>query len=123
MRKSVRGLPIAVKFCLGLSLLGPSLSFSASRNRCVNLVRSDPVLQSHISSLSETDFENITSVFDMTTSKEDQIAYDIMVNSVKHVAGHSQLPLLWSPDTELAGDNRVMAQRRLAGLKIRLASD
>ena len=88
MRKSVRGLPIAVKFRLGLSLLGPFLSFSASRNRSVNFVRSDPVLQSHISSLSETDFENITSVFDMTTSKEDQTAYDIMVNSVKHVAGH-----------------------------------
>ena len=59
----------------------------------------------------------------MTASKEDQIAYDIMVNSVKHVAGHSQLPLLWSPDMELPGDNRVMAQRRLARLKKRLASD
>ena len=59
----------------------------------------------------------------MNTSKEDQIAYDIMVNSIKHVAGHFQLPLLWRPDTELLGDSRVMAQRRLASLKKRLASN
>ena len=123
MSKRARELPIAVNFLLGLSLLGPFLSFLALRNCSVNFVQSDLVLQSHISRLSETDFQNITSVFDMTTSKEDRIAYDIMVDSVKHVAGHSQLPLLWKPDTELPGDSRVMAQRRLASLKKRLASD
>ena len=123
IRKGTRGQPIAVEFPLGLFLLGPSLSFSSSRNCSVNFIRSDPILQSQISRLWETDFGNETSVFDMPTSKEDRIAYDIMVNSVKHVAGHYQLPLLWRPHVELPGDSREMAQRRLASLKKRLASD
>ena len=123
VRKGARGQPIAVEFPLGLSLLGPSLSFSASQNCSVNFVRTDIDLQSQIIRLWETDFGNETSVLDIPTSKEDRVAYDIMVNSVEHVAGHYQLPLLWRPDTELPEDSFEMAQRRLVSLKKKLSAD
>ena len=122
VRKGTRGQPTAVEFPLGLSLLGSSLSFSASQNCSVNFVRTDIDLQSEINRLWKTDFGNETSVFDIPTFKEDRVAYNIMVNSVEHVAEHYQLPLLWRPDTELPEDSYVMAQKRLNSLKKRPSS-
>ena len=123
IRKGTRGQPIAVETPLGWSLLGPSLSFSTSKNCSVNFVKSDPVLKSQISSLWETDFGNDTSVFGIPTSREDRVAYDIMSKSVNYIAGHYHLPLLWRSDVELPEESIAMAQRRLFSLKKRLSSD
>ena len=62
-------------------------------------------------------------MFDISTSKEDRVAYNILVNSAEHLARHFQSPLLWRPDTQLPNNSYVMAQRRLVSLKKRLASD
>ena len=118
--KGARGQPIAVQTLLGWSLLGPSLSLSAFSHCSVNFVTSDHSLQSQISRLWETDFGNQTSIFDIPTSKEDCIVYDIMNNFVKIVAGHYQLPLPWKSGLELPIDSHVMAERRLSSLKKRL---
>ena len=123
VRKGARGQPIAVQTPLGWSLLGPSLFLSTFSNCSVNFVTSDQSLQSQISRLWETDFGNQTSIFDIPTSKEDRIAYDIMNNSVKFVAGHYQLPLPWKSGLELPTDSHVMAERRLSSLNKRLTSN
>ena len=103
--------------------MGPSLSFSTSKNCSVNFVKSDPVLKSQISSLWETTFGKDNSVFSIPTSRDDCVAYDIMSKSVNYIVGHYHLPLLWRSDVELPEESIVMAQRRLFNLKKRLSSD
>ena len=89
----------------------------------MNFVTSDHSLQLQISRQWETDFGNQTSIFNIPTSKEDRIAYDIMNNSVKIVARHYQLPFPWKSGLELPTESHVMAERRLSSLKKRLTSN
>ena len=114
--KGIRGQPIAVEFLFGVSLLGLSLSFSASRNCLVNFVRTDPNLQTQINCLWEADFRKETSVFDIFTSKEDRVLCDIMVNLVEllqditnYLQGRVAIPSWKIPD--MSGTKICMVRR------------
>jgi len=123
VRKGARGEPIAIKTPVGWSLLGPSLSLTASTNCNVNFVKTDASLQRDINCLWESDFSCGTSVLDVPSSKEDRLVYDLLQKSVSSVDGHYQVPLPWRSNTISPGDSLPMARQRLESLRKRLLKD
>ena len=60
---------------------------------------------------------------DHDNSREDRLALKIMMDSIKIVNGHFQLPLLWRHKNIFLPDNRAMAEKRLESLKRRLSKN
>ena len=56
-------------------------------------------------------------------AREDQISHQLLKDSIQHVDGHFQLPLLWKNRNILLPNNFLMAQKRLKSLKRRLSND
>ena len=56
-------------------------------------------------------------------SREDRISHQLLQDSIQHVGGHFQLPLLWKSRNILLPNNFLMAQKRLESLKRRLSND
>ena len=96
-RKGPQGTPCAIETPLGWSLLGPSLSPSQESNCTVNFIKlkANQDARELVERMRENEFEPGTSIFDLSSSKEDRIAYELMQSSLCENRGHYQLPLLW----------------------------
>ena len=121
VRTGKRGQSIAIETPLGLSLLGPSLSTSVATDCFVDHANvKDEVLHRQIQSLWEKNFLPETSMFEVSTSRENRMTCELFQSSITQISGHYQLPLPWKPGLKRVPDNLLLAQRRLRSLKGRL---
>ncbi|XP_078495525.1 uncharacterized protein LOC144750934 [Ciona intestinalis] len=125
--------PDAIKTPLGWSLLGPSFDATTASFACSNFISikaedTEVLRAAHVMFLKdESDLQPFTadtnpdeSALGTSLSVEDRRTYRLMKDSVKFTDNHYELPLPWRHDYQILPDSRMMAKRRLSGLKKRL---
>ena len=133
-RRGPDGYPDLIRSPLGWSLFGPSFDFSPSDKLSCHFIAErhmEPAnLEQAMFLKDESDLRPTTADGDIeyldvikTLSAEDRRTYALMKDSVKLVDGHYELPLPWRHDHQCLPNNRVMAEKRLKGLKKRLLNN
>ena len=120
--------PIAVKFPLGWTLMGPSAERAAQHDTSptfhVNFTKIDnDALHKQVERLWQTDFADSSCDTGIATSREDRYALKLLEESVRFNGANYELPLLWKPHAPPLRNNRAVAVRRLVSLEKRLKAD
>ena len=126
VRKGKPNEPIAIKCCLGWSILGGANGAGSEKEySSSNFVTSEDTTLSH--QLQEfwriESYGTDNNVKTKTFSVEDQQAMKIINDTIKKKEGHYQMGLLWKEEQPSLPDNRVMAEARLQHLKKRFQRD
>lgn len=85
--------------------------------------QSNDVLKHQLGRLWNTDFKDLNVSNKVLPSVEDRKALRLMEESVKIIDGHFQVALPWRRDQPDIPNNKIMAERRLRSLKVRLTKD
>ncbi|CAB3996126.1 Hypothetical predicted protein, partial [Paramuricea clavata] len=126
------GEPIAIRYSLGWTVMGPVGDERENDGFSVNFTRvkdqtpvtvNDDILLHQLQRLWNTDFKDLKANDKVLASVEDERALHVMEKSVKLVNGHFQVALPWRKDPPDIPNDKIMAERRLRSLKNRLAKD
>lgn len=122
-----RGKPnelIAIKSCIGWSILGgcPSVPFSTPVQ--VNLINGEDVtLSDQLEEFWRVESYGTSKCETKPLSVEDQRAMNLISNSICKHDGHYEMGLLWKSDNPVLPYNRTLAEARLQHLKRRFLRD
>ena len=116
--------PLAIKSCIGWSILGGSSARQACRSVQVNLISGEDVSLSHqLEEFWKIESYGTTQGVSKAMSVEDRRALKQIDDSICKVHGHYQMALLWKDDNPALPYNRALAKARLQHLKRRFQRD
>ncbi|XP_068674574.1 uncharacterized protein [Montipora foliosa] len=124
VRRGIRNEPVAIKSCIGWSILGGSPIVQASGCVQINLISGQDVsLNYKLEEFWKGESYGTTKNVTKPMSVEDQRALKRISDSVCKRDGHYQMDLLWKDDNHLLPYNRVLAETRLQHLQKRFGRD
>ena len=115
--------PLAIKSCIGWSILGGSSARQACRGVQVNLISGDVSLSHQLEEFWKIELYGTTLGVSKAMSVEDRRALKQIDYSICKVDGHYQMALLWKDDNPALPYNRALAKARLQHLKRRFERD
>ena len=116
--------PLAIKSCLGWSILGGSSNIQSRRQGQVNLIGGEDVsLNNQLEEFWKIESYGTTKSETKPLSAEDRRALKLIDNSICLRDGHYQTGLLWKDDNPVLPYNRALAEARLQYLKKRFRRD
>jgi hypothetical protein len=127
VKKGMPNEPLAIKSCLGWSVLGNcNMSSGSSKSRAqLNhvLIQEELSLDKQLEHFWMTESYGSTKVESKPMSVEDQYAQRVIESTISKVGGHYQMGLLWKKQDPRLPCNRTLAEVRLNHLKKRLRRD
>lgn len=116
--------PIAIKSCIGWSILGGCPSVPSSTPVQVNLINGEDVtLSDQLEEFWRVESYGTSKCETKPLSVEDQRAMNLISNSICKHDGHYEMGLLWKSDNPVLPYNRTLAEARLQHLKRRFLRD
>ncbi|XP_068674398.1 uncharacterized protein [Montipora foliosa] len=124
VRKGNRNEPLAIKSCLGWSILGGFSNLQSHSQGQVNLISSEDVsLNDQLEEFWKIESYGTARSETKPLSVEDRRALKLIDNSISLLDGHYQMGLLWRDDNPVLPYNRPLAEARLQYLKRRFRRD
>ena len=123
VRKGNRNEPLAIKSCLGWSILGGSSNVQSHSQGQVNLISSEDSSLNQLEEFWKIESYGTTRPETKTLSVEDRSALKLIDSSISLLDGHYQMGLLWRDDNPVLPHNRPLAEARLQYLKKRFRRD
>ncbi|XP_068712758.1 uncharacterized protein [Montipora foliosa] len=124
VRKGNQNEPLAIKSCLGWSILGGFSNLQSHSQGQVNLISSEDVsLNDHLEEFWKIESYGTARSETKPLSVEDRRALKLIDNSISLLDGHYQMGLLWRDDNPVLPYNRPLAEARLQYLKRRFRRD
>ena len=124
VRRGKRNEPVAIKSCIGWSILGGSPIVQASGCVQINLISGQDVsLNDKLEEFWKVESYGTARNVTKAMSVEDQRALKRINDSVCKRDGHYQMDLLWKDDNPVLPYNRVLAETRLQHLQKRFGRD
>lgn len=115
--------PLAIKCCLGWSVLGRCPSSNVKRQFNLNHVSHEVTLSRQLEEFWKVESYGTDKYEAKPLSVEDRKAVRIIENTITKLNGRYQVDLLWRRDIPSLPYNRVLAEARLQHLKRRLQRD
>ncbi|XP_015760861.1 PREDICTED: uncharacterized protein LOC107340022 [Acropora digitifera] len=116
--------PIAIKSCLGWSILGSASNVQSRSQGLINLVTAQNVsLDKQLEEFWKVESYGTVRPESKPLSVEDRRALKLIENSICLRDGHYQMGLLWKDDNPVLPYNRSLAEARLQYLKRRFHRD
>ena len=116
--------PIAIKSCLGWSILGGASNVQSRSQGLINLVTAQDVsLDKQLEEFWKVESYGTARPESKPLSVEDRRALKLIENSICLRDGHYQMGLLWKDDNPVLPYNRSLAEARLHYLKRRFHRD
>lgn len=124
VRKGNRNEPLAIKSCLGWSILGGSSNLQSHSQGQVNLIGGEDLsLNNQLEHFWKIESYGATRPETKPLSVEDRRVLKLIENSISLLDGHYQMGLLWRDDNPVLPYNRPLAEARLQYLKKRFLCD
>ena len=124
VRRGNRNEPLAIKSCLGWSILGGFSNLQSHSQGQVNLISSEDVsLNDQLGEFWKIESYGTARSETKPLSVEDRRALKLIDNSISLLDGHYQMGLLWRDDNPVLPYNRPLAEARLQYLKRRFRRD
>lgn len=116
--------PIAIKSCLGWSILGGTSNVQSRSQGLINLITvQDVSLDKQLEEFWKIESYGTAKPESKPLSVEDRRALKLIENSIYLRDGHYQMGLLWKDDNPVLPYNRALAEARLQYLKRRFHLD
>ena len=116
--------PLAIRSCLGWSILGRCPSSNIKRQFNLNQIcHEEPSLSRQLEEFWKVESYGTNKHEAKPLSVEDRKAEGIIENTITKVDGHYQMDLLWRQEDPVLPYNRVLAEARIQHLKKRFRRD
>ena len=116
--------PIAIKSCIGSSILGGCPSVPSSTPVQVNLINGEDVtLSDQLEEFWRVETYGTSKCETKTLSVEDQRAMNLICKSIRKHDGHYEMGVLWKSDSPVLPYDITLAEARLQHLKRRFLRD
>ncbi|XP_064646267.1 uncharacterized protein LOC135499453 [Lineus longissimus] len=124
IRRGRENQPIAVRTCLGWTLMGVGACHEDADNACVNnLTVNDATLHQMMERFWSTESFGVSHSFLRPTSSEDKRSEKILKDTISMIDGRYQVGMLWREADSALPNNLPLAQRRYDHLLKRFQKD